>query len=156
MDQGFAISLKHDFITQNKGSAENELFVAVLIMFLQDLEAACKILFDDFTPLHRDLIKEAFKTRLSGSAYWRNRAERQILVSSKVRLKRQIDQLKNELYNKWMGQVCEMANVRYSLIRNVAEKILANKLRLHKSRSTRETRYQTRLKKKRGVRIKFS
>lgn len=129
---------------------ENFLWAEVIYMFLADLDAACRVLYDEITPLQRDLVLEAFKTQLSGRKYWENRSMRKKLTKEKIKLKREIQILKHELTHTWMQAICGMAQVRYSLVYKVAKKMLSNEMKMKKKLSTGDIKKIISPKKKRG------
>lgn len=131
---------------------EHRLYVEVLILFLHDIEAACRILYDDICTRQKDLVMEAFRTKLTGQKYWENRWERKRLIKHKINLKHQMQLLEHELNHPWMREICSMANVRFSIIEKTANRMFRNEFRLHKTRSLADMRLATRIKKRCGRR----
>jgi len=116
-------------------TVERDLWLAVIILTLEDLDVICRHLYEQICPLQTKLILEGLTTNIKGGAYWVNRRYRKQLIIEKSICKVELYKLVNSLQSSWFQDVCDFAGVRHGLVKTIYTKIINRELNTRLSKS---------------------
>lgn len=155
LDKGKNLQLdEQDFDVGLAVTPERSLWIAVIVMALEDLDAGVRYLNDKIVPRQNKVIVQALTQELKGSRYWDNRAERKRIIREKSIVKRELYKSLMEINDEWFTVVCHFAGVSEYLVRRLANQILTQEIKTRFSRGDEELR--SKLKPRRRGRYKVA
>jgi len=119
---------------------ERSLWIAVIILSLEDLDASSRYINEKIVPRQNRLVVEALQKKLTGKAYWQNRHERKKIIREKSVCKRELFKSLHEINSDWFECVCHFAGVSEVLVRRIANDILKQKIKTKFSRGDEDLR----------------
>lgn len=133
-------------------TVERDMWLAVIILTLEDLDVICRHLYEQICPVQTRLILDSLTKDVKGRDYWVNRTYRKQLISDKAICKVELYKLLDSLQSKWFENICDFAGVRHDLIKTIYTKIIKRELNTRLSKSN--LKFNLRLKSGRVMRRK--